>query len=262
MIMGTSRQTQTARAALVTGGAVRIGRAIALDLARHGWSVAVHYNRSQTDAEKLVAEISAMGRQAVALAANLERESDFTELIAHGADAVGPLSCLINNASVFVNDTIENLTERTWSSHQAVNLRAPLMLSQAFVAKLPGEIEGNIINMIDQRVWNLSPDFVSYTVSKSGLWTLTQTLAMALAPGVRVNGIGPGPTLANRYQSPEHFARQCANTPMKRGPTPAEICAAVQFILSAPSLTGQMIAVDCGEHLVRPRPDGTKRELR
>lgn len=253
--MGTIRQNQITKAALVTGGAVRIGRAIALDLADHGWSVAVHYNRSQEEAEKVVAEISAMGCKAVSLRADLESESDFEWLVGRAAEAVGSLSCLINNASLFVNDTIENLTERSWSSHLAVNLRAPLLLSQAFVAHLPDGFEGNIINMIDQRVWNLSPEFVSYTVSKSGLWTLTQTLAMALAPRVRVNGIGPGPTLANRYQSSEHFARQCTNTPMKRGPTPAEICTAVQFILASPSLTGQMIAVDGGEHLARPWPE-------
>ena len=260
--MGTFRQEQTARAALVTGGAVRIGRAIALDLASCGWSVAVHYNRSRKDAKKVVAEISAMGRRAVSLGADLESESDFDGLVARAAESVGALSCLINNASLFVNDTIENLTESSWSSHMAVNLRAPLLLSQAFVAHLPDGVEGNVINMIDQRVWNLSPEFVSYTVSKSGLWTLTQTLAMALAPKVRVNGIGPGPTLANRYQSPEHFARQCANTPMNRGPTPAEICAAVQFILASPSLTGQMIAVDGGEHLARPWLSRTNKKNR
>jgi NAD(P)-dependent dehydrogenase (short-subunit alcohol dehydrogenase family) len=236
-------------AALVTGAAKRIGRAIAADLAAAGWDVAVHYRSSRAEAEALVAEIAAAGGRAVVLAADLARESETAALVPAAAKALGPLTLLVNNASLFEMDKVDTATRASWDAHIETNLRAPLVLSQAFARQLPDGATGNIVNILDQRVWKLTPYFLSYTVAKMGLWTLTRTLALALAPQIRVNGVGPGPTLPSPRQTPEQFARQCAAMPLGRGTTPAEICAAIRFILSAPALTGQMIALDGGEHL-------------
>jgi len=242
------------RAALVTGAGRRIGRAIARDLARAGWAVAVHYHTSAQAAEETVAEIEAEGGRAVALQAELSDEAQVAALVPDAAAALGPLGCLINNASAFENDTIENADRASWDRHMEPNLRAPFVLTQAFARALPEAAGGAVINLLDQRVWNLTPWFLSYTLSKAGLWTLTQTLAMALAPRVRVNGIGPGPALPSPRQTPEQFARQCATMPLGRGTTPDEICAAVQFILAAKAMTGQMIALDGGQHLGWAQP--------
>jgi NAD(P)-dependent dehydrogenase (short-subunit alcohol dehydrogenase family) len=237
------------RAALVTGAAQRIGRAIALALAADGWAVAVHYRASRAAADALVAEIARGGGQAVALAADLADESAVAGLVPRAVAALGPLGCLVNNASSFENDTVATATRASWDEHIEVNLRAPLVLMQGFAAQLPEAASGAIINMLDQRVWSLTPYFVSYTVSKAALWTLTQSMALALAPRIRVNGIGPGPTLPSPRQSEEQFARQCAAVPLRRGTSPEEIAAAVRFILAAPAMTGQMIALDGGQHL-------------
>jgi len=242
------------RAALVTGAARRIGRAIALDLARSGWAVAVHYNASTEAAREVVTEIEAAGGRAVALHANLADEAQVAALVPDATAALGPLGCLINNASAFENDSIETADRASWDRHMEPNLRAPFVLTQAFARGLPEAAGGAVINLLDQRVWNPTPYFLSYTLSKAGLWALTQTLAMALAPRVRVNGIGPGPALPNARQSPEQFARQCAAMPLGRGTTPEEICAAVQFILAAKAMTGQMIALDGGQHLGWAQP--------
>jgi len=236
-------------AALVTGAARRIGRVIARDLAAAGWPVAVHYHRSREDAEGLVAEIVAAGGRAVALAADLAREAEVETLVPRATAALGPLACLVNNASEFVLDKIDTVTRASWDAHIETNLRAPLVLSQAFARQLPAGGEGNIINLLDQRVLSLTPYFLSYTVAKAGLWTLTQTMALGLAPRIRVNGIGPGPTLPSPRQTEAQFAAQCAAMPLGRGTTPEEIAAAVRFILAAPSLTGQIIALDGGQHL-------------
>lgn len=236
-------------AALVTGAAKRIGRAIAEDLAARGWAVAVHYNSSRADAEALVAAILDRGGRAVALQADLSRESEVDSLIPRAGAALGALTLLVNNAALFEMDKIDTVTRATWDAHIETDLRAPLVLCQAFARQLPPEAEGNIVNMLDQRVWKPTPYFLSYTVAKMGLWTLTRTLALALAPRIRVNGIGPGPTLPSRRQTPEQFARQCAATPLGRGTTPQEICEALRFVLAAPAMTGQMIALDGGEHL-------------
>ncbi len=241
-------------AALVTGAAHRIGRAIALDLADAGWPVAVHYRRSADAAAELVERIEAAGGRAAAVPADLADEREAQGLVPRAAAALGPLACLVNNASVFEYDSPETATEASWRAHLDVNLRAPFVLTQAFAAQLPDGVEGNVINLLDQRVWKLTPHFTSYTVSKVGLWTLTRTLAMALAPRIRVNGIGPGPTLASERQTPEQFAAQCAATPLRRGADPREISNCVRFILSTPALTGQMIAIDGGQHLPWP-PD-------
>jgi NAD(P)-dependent dehydrogenase (short-subunit alcohol dehydrogenase family) len=244
----------TERVALVTGGARRIGRTIALELARDGWAVAVHHHSSAAEAAALVAEIEQAGGRAVALPADLAREPESSALVPRAADALGPLTCLVNNASVFEMDKIETATRDSWDRHIETNLRAPLVLSQAFARQLPADAEGNIVNLLDQRVWKLTPYFLSYTVAKSGLWTLTQTLALALAPRIRVNGIGPGPTLPSARQSIEQFRQQQAAVPLRHGPTPEEIAAALRFILGAPSMTGQMIALDWGEHLGWAQP--------
>ncbi len=240
--------------ALVTGAGKRIGRAIALALARTGWSIAVHYNRSAAEAAELVEAIAASGGRAVALEADLAREAEVEALLPRARGALGPVTLLVNNASIFEMDVAETVTRESWDSHMETNLRAPFVLSQAFARLLPEGAQGNIVNMLDQRVYKLTPYFMSYTVSKMGLWTLTRTLALALAPRIRVNGIGPGPALPSARQTAEQFAAQCAALPLKHGPTPEEIAAAVLFVLASPSMTGQMIALDGGEHLAWQLP--------
>jgi NAD(P)-dependent dehydrogenase (short-subunit alcohol dehydrogenase family) len=242
------------KAALVTGAGQRIGRAIALSLARAGWAVAVHYRQSRREAEDVVHEIIAAGGRAAAFRAELTREEETEALVPEAASALGPLGCLVNSASVFENDAALSATRESWERHMATNLRAPFLLMQAFARQLPAEADGAIINLLDERVWNLTPHFVSYTVSKAGLWTLTQTMALALAPRIRVNGIGPGPALPSPRQSEVQFRRQQQMMPLRRGTTPEEIAAAVQFILSAPAMTGQMIALDGGQHLGWAQP--------
>jgi len=237
------------KAALVTGGARRIGRALAWALAEDGFAVAVHHHRSHAAAEKLVGLIRKNGGTAVILAADLCDEGAVSELLPRAEQALGPIGCLVNNAAVFAADTVEAVTRESWDLHLAVNLRAPFLLIQDFAKRLPKSAGGVIVNLLDQRVWSLTPYFVSYTLSKAGLWTLTQTMALALAPRIRVNGIGPGPTLPSPRQSAEEFARQCATMPLRRGTSPGEIAAALRYILSAPAMTGQMIALDGGQHL-------------
>ena len=239
---------------LVTGAGKRIGREIALDLAAHGWAVAVHCHRSETEAGEVARLIAARGGRSAVFAADLGREDEVAALIPAVTAELGPLTALVNNASVFEDDRADTATRASWDRHLEVNLRAPLVLTQAFARQLPDMVTGAVVNILDQRVWNLTPYFLSYTVSKSALWTLTRTLAMALAPRVRVNAIGPGPTLRNERQTEEHFAAQCQRVPLGRGTTPEEICAGVRFILSAPALTGQMIALDGGEHLGWAQP--------
>ena len=235
--------------ALVTGAAKRIGAAISLDLAAHGWAVAVHYNTSGDEARELVGDITEDGGRAVAVQADLMREEDAAGLLSQAARELGPVSCLVNNASIFEKDTPETATKDSWDAHMQVNLRAPFVLTQAFAAGLPEDLEGNVINMIDQRVWNLTPSFTSYTVSKAGLWALTRSLALALAPNIRVNAIGPGPTLPSARQTDEDFILQWTSLPLGRNVMPEEICDAVRFIIDAPAMTGQMIALDGGQHL-------------
>jgi NAD(P)-dependent dehydrogenase (short-subunit alcohol dehydrogenase family) len=244
--------------ALVTGAAQRIGRALALDLAAHGHAVAVHYHRSAELAEDVVAEIGRAGGKAIALGGDLADEAAVERLIPAAA-ALGPVTLLVNNASLFERDEPSTVTRASWDAHLNVNLRAPFVLIQALARQLPDGADANVVNLLDQRVWNLTPHFTSYTLSKAGLWTLTQTLALALAPRIRVNAIGPGPALASVRQSELQFARQQASTPLRRGTTPDEICAALRFILATPAMTGQMIALDGGQHLGwRQGPLGTE----
>lgn len=237
------------RTALVTGGARRLGRAIAVALAEAGFDVAVHYGTSRDAAEEAADAIRALGRQATTLRADLATEIEVTGLLPAAAAALGPIGVLVNNASAFGRDEWDDATRESWDAHLEPNLRAPFVLAQAFAKALPPGAEGCIINMLDQRVWSLTPHFVSYTVSKAGLWALTQSLALALAPRIRVNGIGPGPTLPSARQSEDQFARQFASTPLHRGTSPAEVARAAIAILALPAMTGQMIALDGGQHL-------------
>ncbi|PHK93570.1 short chain dehydrogenase [Pseudoroseomonas rhizosphaerae] len=237
------------RVALVTGGARRLGRAIALALAGAGFDIALHYGGSAEAAEATAAEIRALGRRALPLRAALDREAEVAALLPAATAALGPVGVLVNNAAAFERDEWHDATRESWDRHVEPNLRAPFVLAQAFARALPEEAEGLVLNMLDQRVWSLTPHFISYSVSKAGLWALTQSLALALAPRIRVNGIGPGPAIPSPRQTPEHFAAQCASTPLGRGTSPEEVARAALAILSLPAMTGQMIALDGGQHL-------------
>ncbi len=234
------------RAALVTGGAKRLGRAICLGLAEAGFDVAVHYGSSAGEGEATAAEVRALGRRGVAVRADLTREAEVAALLPDAGSALGaPVGVLVNNASAFERDEWDDATRESWDRHLEPNLRAPFVLARA----LPAGAEGAVVNMLDQRVWSPTPHFVSYTVSKAALWSLTQQLALALAPRIRVNGIGPGPALPSPRQAAEQFARQCASVPLGRGTGPEEVARAVLCLLALPSITGQMLALDGGQHL-------------
>lgn len=239
----------TVGVALVTGAAKRIGRAIALDLAAAGWDVAVHYRGSGEAAAEVVAMIEAGGRRAVALSADLADEAQAAGLVAAAAAALGPVTLLVNNAAIFELDRPATADLRSWNRHMAINLRAPLVLTQGLLAQLPDGAAANVVNLIDQRVLNLTPNYTSYTISKVGLWALTQHLARALAPRVRVNAIAPGPALPGPGTTAAEFRAMCRSMPLGRGTTPDEICRALRLILEAPAMTGQMIALDGGQHL-------------
>jgi NAD(P)-dependent dehydrogenase (short-subunit alcohol dehydrogenase family) len=235
--------------ALVTGAARRLGRTIALDLAQSGWRVGVHYQTSEADALSVVKEIEAFGGQAVALQADLARFDELAPLVEECSRALGPPTCLINNAARFEWDSATCCDQPGWDLHLDVNLRAPVFLTQAFAKALPEDAMGNVINLIDQKVWNLNPDYFSYTIAKSALWTATQTLAQTLAPRIRVNAIAPGPVLPYRGQSDAEFDAECRATLLKRVVSTDDVTAAVRFLLETPSVTGQMIALDGGRHL-------------
>ena len=241
-------------AAVVTGAARRIGRAIALGLAATGRPVAVHHGTSQADAQSTVAEIESHGGRAVALAADIADEKQAANLITRATDALGPVEVLVNNASVFEHDSVASVTRESWDRHLETNLRAPFVLIQELAAALAEGRDGSVINILDERVWNLTPHFVSYTLSKAGLWTLTQTMALALAPRIRVNAVGPGPTLPSPRQSIAQFDRQAEMMPLGRGTSPEEVARTVAFILDSPAMTGQMIALDGGQHLGWAQP--------
>ncbi|MCC7282845.1 MAG: SDR family oxidoreductase [Acetobacteraceae bacterium] len=237
------------RVALVTGAARRIGAAIAGGLADAGFDVAISYAHSGEAASATVARLQGFGRKAVALRADLAGEAGPGDLLERAAEALGPVGVLVNNASAFERDEWHDATRASWEHHLGPNLRAPFVLTQAFARALPAAAEGVVINMLDQRVWSLTPHFVSYTVSKAGLWTLTRTMALALAPRIRVNAIGPGPALPSPRQTEAQFRAQAAAVPLGRGTGPDEIARAALAILALPSMTGQMIALDGGQHL-------------
>ncbi len=241
--------------ALVTGGAVRVGRAIAIFLAKNGYSIAIHYNRSEAEAVDLAADIAGLGVKAACFRASLADPAETKALIPKVAEVLGPVTCLVNNASHFADDRLPAMTAESWRVHMAVNLEAPVFLAQALAAQLPEGETGNIVNIIDQRVLRPNPHFFSYTLSKSALWAATKTMAQGLAPRIRVNAIGPGPALRSVYQSEAAFERECRAMPLGYGTTPDEIADAVLYILRARSMTGQMIALDGGQHLLWQTPD-------
>jgi NAD(P)-dependent dehydrogenase (short-subunit alcohol dehydrogenase family) len=235
---------------LVTGAAKRLGRAIALDLAAAGWNVAIHYHGSGEDADTAAQAARAFGVEATTLKCDLSQEAEAITLVDSAAAELGPLTALINSASLFEGDDWRTANRRSWDAHIETNLRAPLVLSQAFGRQLPKDASGSIINIVDQRVLKPTPQFLSYSLSKAGLYWLTTTLAQGMGPQIRVNAVGPGPTIRNLRQSEEDFARQQDATILRRGAVPADICAAIRYLLEAEAVTGQMIAVDGGQHLI------------
>ena len=232
------------RTALVTGGARRLGAAIVRGLAGAGFRVAIHCHESRAEADALAAEIGGTVVQA-----DLADEAAVQALMPAATAALGPIGVLVNNASAFERDEWDTATRASWDAHIDPNLRAPFVLMQALARQLPASAEGAIINLLDQRVWSLTPHFVSYTVSKAALWALTQQMALALAPRIRVNGVGPGPALPSSRQTDAQFAAMCAAMPLARGTSPQEVAASVLAILALPSMTGQMVALDGGQHL-------------
>jgi len=245
---------------LVTGGAKRLGRAIVLDLARHGWNVALHYNSSEKEARATCADAQTQGVEVALLKADLGREAETDALVGRANAELGPLAALINSASVFENDSWYSVSRASWDHHMETNLRAPFVLSQAFARQVPRDGAGAIVNVIDQRVLKPTPQFLSYSLSKAGLRWLTTTLAQALAPQVRVNAVGPGPTIINARQSHADFARQRDATVLGRGAEPQDVCDAVRYLLEASAVTGQMIAVDGGQHLIWQTADVAVKE--
>jgi NAD(P)-dependent dehydrogenase (short-subunit alcohol dehydrogenase family) len=236
-------------AALVTGGARRIGRALAQACAEAGFDVAIHVRSPGDDAEAAAGEVRSAGRRAALLACDLRKESAVVALVGEVEAELGPVTLLVNCASVFEEDSFQTLNRASWDLHMETNLRAPLVLAQAFARRLPAEREGLIVNILDQRVWRATPEFFSYSLSKAALWDATRMMAQALAPRVRVNAIGPGPTLPSIHQDAEGFAAEAQGTPMGRPVAPGEIGQALRYLIDAPSVTGQMIAVDAGQHL-------------
>jgi NAD(P)-dependent dehydrogenase (short-subunit alcohol dehydrogenase family) len=234
---------------LITGAARRIGRALARDFAERGWRVAIHCQHSRAEADDLARTLLEAGTEALVLEANLRNDADVASLMARCIEGLGAPVCLINNAAEFLFDDIATLAPDIWEAHLATNLKAPIFLARALLKGLPEGKEGNVINIIDQRVLDPTPNFFSYTISKSALWTATRMLAQAMAPRVRVNAIGPGPVLPSVHQTEAEFAAERTRTPLHRGTSPQEIAAAIRFILDAPAMTGQMIVLDGGQHL-------------
>lgn len=237
------------RRALVTGGARRIGRAIVDRLAADGWEIAVHHHASAEDADTAVEYVKSLGQNAVSVSADLEDLNAVRQMAREIVEGLGPLTAVINNASIFIGDEVDTEDFDVWDRHMNVHVRAPYALCQELVKQLQSGTPGSVVNIIDQRVFNPSKHFPSYTLSKMALWDQTQILARALAPDVRVNAVGPGPVLPSERQSDEDFERQALQTPLEKAVDPKEIAAAVSFLLDAPSVTGQMIAVDSGQFM-------------
>ena len=246
----------TLKRALITGAGQRLGQAMASALGARGYGVAIHYRGSVDGAEATAAAVREAGGEAALLQADLQSEAEVAELVPRAVQALGgPLGLLVNSASAFLPDEAADHERCGWDLHMEVNLRAPVHLAQIFAAALPEDEKGVVVNMIDQRVWKLNPTFFTYTLSKAALWAATQTLAQGLAPRVRVNGIGPGPTLQNARQSENDFQKQVDATLTGEGSNPDEIVRALLYLLDATAVTGQMIAVDGGQHLIWQTPD-------
>ena len=243
-----------ARKIIITGGATRIGAAIAKKLSGKEIEILIHYNKSKSKAENLKKELQKKGSKVFLVRGDLSKEKDLNKIIKFAKSKLKFFDCLINNASLFENDKIENFTTDSWGKHLRTNLRTPALLSKAFARNIKGK-NNNIINIIDQRVFKLTPFFFSYTISKTGLYTLTKTSAMSFAPNIRVNGIAPGPTLKNKRQSEKHFKKQYMATPLKRKVDVEQICSAVDFFIKNISITGQVISIDSGQSLNWQTPD-------
>jgi NAD(P)-dependent dehydrogenase (short-subunit alcohol dehydrogenase family) len=243
------------KVALVTGGAKRIGKAIARHLAAHGFAVAIHCHSSQEEGSVLAEEIKGDGGEAVVVTADLTNPQALETLVPQVREKLGPLQLLINNASIFNDDAADDFEWQNWDAHFAVHLKAPVALTRAMATALPEPLEGMVVNIIDQRVHRLNPRFFSYTLSKSALWTATQTMAQAYAPRIRINAIGPGPTLKNNRQEDDDFAQQVDAILLQRGPELSEFGATIRYLWEARSVTGQMIAIDGGQHLAWQTPD-------
>ena len=238
-----------AKSVLITGASRRIGRAIALGMAEAGFNVAVHYNTSADDAAEVCREIEALGVAATPVFADLTNDKDIRSLIPNVTDALGPLGILVNNASLFEEDDLQAANAELWDNHFQVHVKAPSILSHDFAEQVEREKSGLIVNIIDQRIWKLNPNFHSYTMSKSALWAATRTMAQALAPKVRVNAIGPGPTLPSHRQTQEIFDKQVRTLPLEIAPQLDEFARTIRYFAESPSVTGQMIALDSGQHL-------------
>ncbi|MFJ7567505.1 SDR family oxidoreductase [Herminiimonas sp. NPDC097707] len=248
--MSTDKQTESRKTALVTGGARRIGRTIALALAQRGWDVVVHYARSADDARATVADIQALGQRAIALSCDLNDETAVKLLLRRASAQLGPISCVVNNASLFDYDSAADFSTASLDAHMHVNLVAPVLLAQALYEATPAHGQAVVVNLLDQKLFNLNPDFLSYTLSKAALHSATTMLAQALAPKVRVVGVAPGITLVSGDQSEAEFARAHKVTPLGRSSTPGDIAAAVCFVAEAPAITGTTLVVDGGQHLL------------
>ena len=239
---------------IITGAATRMGAAIAKKLSGPNVEIVIHYNKSKVSAEKLQKELKKNKTKVWLIKGDLSKENDLKKIIKFAKSKLKYFDCLINNASLFENDNLKNFTSKSWNNHLDVNLKAPAYLTKEFAKNIKGK-NNNIINIIDQRVFKLTPYFTSYTLSKTGLYTLTKTSAMSLAPSIRVNGIAPGPTIKNKRQSNKHFKKQYLATPLKQQVDVIEICNAVDFFIKNSSITGQVLAIDCGQNLNWQTPD-------
>jgi len=240
---------------IITGGATRIGAAIAESLASHKNQITIHYNKSKEKAEKLKKILEKKGSKVFLIKADLNKISELNKIIKFANIKMKGVNCLINNASLFENDNIKNFSIKGWDKHININLKAPAILIKQFAKIVSKNIKANIINIVDQRVFKLTPYFLSYTLSKTGLYTLTKTSAMSLAPNIRVNGIAPGPTVKNKRQSTKHFKKQYLSTLLKKSVDTKEICSAIKFLITNKSITGQVIAIDSGQNLNWKIPD-------
>ena len=243
-----------ARKIIITGGATRIGAAIAEKLSGQNKEIVIHYNKSKSKAESLKKKLQRYGTNVYLVKGDLSKEKDINKIIKFSKLKLKYFDCLVNNASLFENDKLENFSSKSWDKHIYTNLKAPALLSKEFSKNIRGK-NNNIINIIDQRIFKLTPYFFSYTLSKTGLYTLTKTSAMSLSPNIRVNGIAPGPTIKNKRQSEKHFKSQYLATPLKQQVDVNEICNAVDFFIKNSSITGQVLAIDGGQSLNWQTPD-------